>query len=60
MSDHATKASPISAFIVLIVIAVLLGLMMGMANDGKTGAIVVATVLFFGFGAFGLLSLAKD
>jgi hypothetical protein len=60
MSDHATKASPISAFIVLIVIAVLLGLMMGMANDGKTGAIVVATVLFLGFGAFGLLSLAKE
>jgi hypothetical protein len=60
MSDHATKASPISAFIVLIVIAVLLGLMMGMANDGKTGAIVSAAVLFFGFGAFGLLSLAKD
>ena len=60
MSDHATKASPISAFIVRGGLAVLLGLMMGMANDGKTGAIVVATVLFFGFGAFGLLSLAKD
>jgi hypothetical protein len=60
MSDHATKSSPISAFIVLIVIAVLFGLMMGMANDGKTGAIVSAAVLFFGFGAFGLLSLAKD
>ena len=60
MSDHATKTSPVPAFIVLLVIAVLLGLMMGMANDGRTGAIVIAGVLFFGFGAFGLLSLAKD
>ena len=60
MSDHGTNSSPIAAFIVLIVIAVLLGLMMGMANDGKTGAIVTGAVLFFGFGAFGLLSLAKD
>jgi hypothetical protein len=60
MSDHATKSSPISAFLVPIVIAVLLGYMMGMANDGKSAAIVVAGVLFFGFGAFGLLRLARD
>ena len=60
MSDHSTKSSPVAAFIVLIVIAVLLGLMMGMANDGRTGAVVTAAVLFFGFGAYGLLALAKD
>lgn len=60
MSDHPQKSSPVAAFIVLLVISVLLGLMMGMANDGRTGAIVLAALLFFGFGAYGLLRLAKD
>lgn len=62
-SPHTSSpvaSSPVAAFIVLIVIAALLGWMMGAANDGRVGAIVVSAVLFLAFGAFGLLSLAKD
>lgn len=59
MSEHAPKAHPIGALIMVVIIVALTVLGIGAMNGGDTASAMMLVPLLGGFGIYVVLSLAR-